>query len=134
MILSDDDDEDLDRVDTALHFGGGKFDKDKRQSAYGAGDEDMGTAYRSRKEELEERIQRKKMLKAEKMKRKEDQVETFETMDETFAELANLLQFRDKEQERVKNAQARKAGTQSEADAEMDAWDKEMKVCMRVMY
>ena len=67
-----------------LHFGGGKFDRDnsKERGAYGAygaaddgGRDDMGNVYRSRKEELEERIMRKKMEKAEKMKRKEDQGE-----------------------------------------------------------
>ena len=55
-------------------------------------------------------------------------METFETMDESFAELAQLLQFRDKEQERVKKAEAKKKGTLSQDDMEMDAWDKEMKV------
>ncbi|KAL7544870.1 hypothetical protein ACHAWF_008236 [Thalassiosira exigua] len=134
--LSDSDDagDDLDRVDTMLHFGGGKFDRDadaKERDAYGmgggGGKDDLGRAYRSRREELEERIARKKFEKAEKMKRKEDQVETFETMDESFAELAQLLQFRDKEQERVKKVEARKEGTLSRDDKEMDAWDKEMK-------
>lgn len=52
-------------------------------------------------------------------------------MDESFAELAGLLQFRDKEEERVKRAEARKKGTLSEDDKEMDAWDKEMKVRFR---
>lgn len=54
--------------------------------------------------------------------------ETFETMDESFAELAQLLQFRDKEQERAEKAKARKMGTLNADDVEMDAWDKEMKV------
>jgi nucleolar protein 14 len=54
--------------------------------------------------------------------------ETFETMDESFAELAQLLQFRDKEQERTEKAKARKMGTLNADDVEMDAWDKEMKV------
>lgn len=63
------------------------------------------------------------------MKRKEDQVETFETMDESFGELAKLLQFRDKEQERVERAQKKRKGELSAEDVEMDAWDKEMKVC-----
>ena len=53
--------------------------------------------------------------------------ETFETMDESFAELAQLLQFRDKEKERVKRAEARKEGKLSTEDKEMDAWDREMK-------
>ena len=80
IILSDDDEEDLDRVDTMLHFGGGKFDKanaDER-GAYGnsgGGGDDMGDAYRSRREELEDRIKMKKMEKAERMKKKEDQGE-----------------------------------------------------------
>ncbi len=55
-------------------------------------------------------------------------VETFETMDESFAELAQLLQFRDKEQERKEKHQAKKEGNLSVEDKEMDAWDREMKV------
>ena len=67
----------MDKVDTMLHFGGGKFDKDnlRERGAYGGGGEDMGDVYRSRREELEEKILRKKMEKAERMKRKEDQGE-----------------------------------------------------------
>lgn len=77
-FLSDSDDEDLNKIDTQLHFGGGKFDSlnAKESGAYGpssGGGNDLGTAYRSRREELEDRIKRKKMEKAEKMKRKEDQ-------------------------------------------------------------
>lgn len=118
-----------------LHFGGGKFDKSNptTDGYYGAssssgGAGDMGDAYRSRKQELEERILHKKLLKAEKLKRKEDQVETFETMDESFAELAGLLQFRDKEKERVEKSEKRKKGMLDDDEMEMDAWDKEMKV------
>ena len=120
-----------------LHFGGGKFDKSNQSTdGYygssagidGGGTRDIGDAYRSRKQELEERIRHKKLLKAEKMKRKEDQVETFETMDESFAELAGLLQFRDKERERVERSEKRKKGMLDAEELEMDAWDKEMKV------
>jgi len=129
--LSDDDNngEDLDKVDTMLHFGGGKFDKANRaeRGAYGGDNGDMGQQYRSRREELEDTIRRKKMEKAEKMKRKEDQAETFENMDTSFAELAHLLNFRDKEDERVKTTQARKKGLLSTDEMEMDAWDREMK-------
>ena len=57
-------------------------------------------------------------------------VETFETMDESFGELAKLLQFRDKEQERVERTEKKKRGELSADDVEMDAWDKEMKVCL----
>ena len=126
-----------------LHFGGGKFDKSNptTDGYYGAASSgnggggtsrDMGDAYRSRKQELEERILHKKLLKAEKMKRKEDQVETFETMDESFAELAGLLDFRDKERERVEKSEKRKKGMLDADEMEMDAWDKEMKVRERV--
>ena len=143
IILSDDDDDNLDKVDTMLHFGGGKFDKSNptTDGYYGASSSgngggttsrDMGDAYRSRKQELEERILHKKLLKAEKMKRKEDQVETFETMDESFAELAGLLDFRDKERERVEKSEKRKKGMLDADEMEMDAWDKEMKVRKRV--
>lgn len=55
-------------------------------------------------------------------------VETFETMDESFGELAKLLQFRDKEQERVERSEKKKKGELTSEDVEMDAWDKEMKV------
>jgi nucleolar protein 14 len=142
VILSDDDEEDLDRVDTMLHFGGGKFDSDntRERGAYGNGGigegrdegaaaaaDDMGRAYRSRREELEDRIRMKKMAKVEKMQRKENQTETFETMDESFAELSKLLSFRDKEAERIHTREARAKGVLSLEEKEMDDWDKEMK-------
>ena len=138
VILSDDDEEDLDRVDTMLHFGGGKFDSDntRERGAYGngggngEGDEcadDMGRAYRSRREELEDRIRMKKMAKVEKMQRKENQTETFETMDESFVELSKLLSFRDKEAERIHKREARAKGVLSLEEKEMDDWEKEMK-------
>ena len=57
-------------------------------------------------------------------------VETIETMDESFGELAKLLQFRDKEQERIERSQKKKTGAFSAEDMEMDDWDKEMKVDM----
>ena len=75
-FLSDSDDEDLDKIDTQLHFGGGKFDsRDGGEGAYGPSSStgDLGTAYRTRREELEDRIKMKKMEKAERMKRREDQ-------------------------------------------------------------
>ncbi len=55
-------------------------------------------------------------------------VETFETMDESFAELSTLLQFRDKEAERRAKVERRKEGTLSVEEREMEDWDKEMKV------
>ena len=55
-------------------------------------------------------------------------------MDESFAELAQILQFRDKEQERAKKAKDRKEGTLTKDEMEMDAWDKEMKVRHNFMF
>eukprot|EP00957_Ditylum_brightwellii_P174248 13266165-Ditylum_brightwellii.AAC.1 len=48
-------------------------------------------------------------------------------MDESFKELASILQFRDKEKEHQKHAQAKKAGMLSKEDEEMEDWDREMK-------
>lgn len=86
MILDDDDDDryggQLERADTELHFGGGAFDREKvrlaKNNPYGPSsanplDENLGDRYRSRKEELDEMIMRKKYEKAEKAKLKEDQ-------------------------------------------------------------
>lgn len=138
MILSDDDDDryggQLEKADTELHFGGGAFDREKARLAknnpYGPSsgvNEDMGDRYRSRKEELDEMIMRKKYEKAEKAKLKEDQIEKFEELDENFKELAALLNFRDKEAVRKEYFKAKKEGTLSAEDKEMDDWDKEMK-------
>ena len=119
-----------------LHFGGGKFDTDnhQEQSAYGpsssSGGVDMGDVYRSRKEQLEERIRHKKQLKLEKLKRKENQVDTFDNMDKSFDELAQLLSFRDKERERKERFERKREGKLTEVEVEMDDWDKEMKVCI----
>jgi hypothetical protein len=49
-------------------------------------------------------------------------------MDAQFKELASLLQFRDKDQDRKEKAEAKRAGTLSTEDKEMEDWDKEMKV------
>lgn len=87
IILSDDDDDryggQLERADTELHFGGGAFDRARRKEAtnnpYGPGgadiQESMGDRYRSRKEELDDLIMRKKFEKAQKAKHKEEQSE-----------------------------------------------------------
>ena len=136
VLLSDDSDDDLDKVDTMLHFGGGKFDTDnhQEQSPYGpstsSGGVDMGDVYRSRKEQLEERIRHKKQLKLEKLKRKENQIDTFDNMDKSFDELAQLLNFRDKESERKERFERKKEGKLTDVEVEMDDWDKEMKVCI----
>lgn len=129
IMLSDDEDDEgnLDAVDTELHFGGGSFGK---RSAYGPGadDTDMTQLYSQRKLELDDLIARRKQLKAERVRSKEEQAETFENMDESFKEIASMLQFRDKERERKQREEARKTGNLSQEDKEMADWDKEMKV------
>jgi nucleolar protein 14 len=138
VILSDDEDKyggQLERADTEMHFGGGAFDREKVKQASsnpygpagGAQSESLGDRYRSRREELQDLIMRKKFEKAEKVKSKEMQAETFESLDDNFKELAAMLNFRDKGQERRGYFEARKAGTLSQEDKEMDEWDKEMK-------
>ena len=139
VILSDDDEEryggQLERADTELHFGGGAFDRERVKQAAsnpygpsgGAQGESLGDRYRSRREELEDLIMRKKYEKAEKAKHKEEQAEKFEEFDENFKELAALLNFRDKEKDRKAHFEAKKAGTLSQEDQEMDEWEKEMK-------
>lgn len=90
----------LSRADTELHFGGpGGNTKRSNNNAksinpYGPaadGTTTMAEIHRSRKSELEEIIARSKLLKAEKARQKDEQVNTFETMDENFSELAELL-------------------------------------------
>merc|ERR1712087_831496 len=53
--------------------------------------------------------------------------EKFEALDESFKELASLLQFRDKDQEYKLNLERKKKGLLTEEEKEMDAWDREMK-------
>jgi len=143
VILSDDDQAhgeyggQLERADVEMHFGGGAFDKGRKRTEirnpYGpgangeAGKESLGDRYRSRKEELDEMIMRKKWQKAEKAKDKEVQASKFEGMDETFKELSSLLNFRDKSQDRVDRNKARNTGTMSKEDEEMEEWDRSMK-------
>lgn len=133
VILSDDEDDryggQLDKMDTEMHFGGGAFDAVSVNNPYGSGAQNMsmGDAYRSRKTDLDEMIKRRKMEKAEKAKRKEEQMDTFENMDEHFHELKSLLQFRDKEKERQNKYQAKQTGTLSDDEKEMDDWNKEVK-------
>jgi hypothetical protein len=52
----------------------------------------------------------------------------FEDLDDNFKALSAMLNFRDKGKERKDYFVAKKTGTLSQADQEMDEWDKEMKV------
>ena len=57
-------------------------------------------------------------------------MDTFDNMDKSFDELAQLLSFRDKESERKERFERKREGKLSEVEVEMDDWDKEMKVCI----
>jgi nucleolar protein 14 len=129
VILSSDEEDggDLDAVDTELHFGGGS---ERSSNPYGPasdGAADMAKLYSQRKTDLDDLIKRRKLMKAEKMQSKEKQLEIFESMEEGFKQLSELLQFRDKEKERKIQLEKKQAGTWSEEDKEMADWDKEMK-------
>jgi len=148
VILSDDDEDyekrQLDRADTEMHFGGRSLVNNNNRRGGRSSDMDVygpgGTnstneqgqrslkdIYGNRKGEFDDFIMRKKWEKAEKARSKEEQVETFEGMDDQFREIANLLNFRDKEKERKEQIDARNAGTLPKAEAEMEDWDKEVK-------
>ena len=85
VILSDDEDDryggQLDKMDTEMHFGGAAFDRERARDANPYGPSDgtgaqsmsIGDAYRSRKNDLDEMIRRRKIEKAEKAKTKEEQ-------------------------------------------------------------
>ena len=138
VMLSDDEEDemggDLDALDTELHFGGGgggKSSSGREASIYGAAALSMSTQYTQKKTDLDDLIMRRKILKAERQKSKEEQVDRFEAMDESFAELAAQLQFRDKEKDAREHLERQRAGTLSKEDQEFADWDLEMK---RYMY
>ena len=134
VMLSDDEGGDLEAMDTELHFGGGASEaKSKRNipsNPYGpssAVSTDLTQLYSRRKTELDDLIARRKLIKAERLQSKEQQSEAFETMDESFKDLAQLLQFRDKKEERNQRDQLKATGTLPQEDKDMAEWDKEMK-------
>lgn len=135
VMLSDDEEDDgnLDALDTEMHFGGGSSTGRGEYAAYGptagstGGDMDMSQLYSQKKTELDDLIARRKLMKAERMKRNEQQEEAFETMDESFSEIAKMLQFRDKAKERKEREDKKASGNLSDDEQEMADWDKEMK-------
>ena len=134
VMLSDDEDDDngqLDALDTLQHFGGGgAANRAAASNPYGpagTSNGDLSSMYSTRKMELDDLIHRRKVMKAERMKSKETQVETFEKMDESFADLAQMLSFRDKEKEIKDYHRARREGQLTEEDQQFADWDKEMK-------
>ena len=131
LILSDDEDDDegqLDALDTLQHFGGGRTKAaNNPYGPAGTASGDLSNVYSSRKLELDDLIHRRKVLKAERLKSKETQVDAFERMDEDFADLAEMLNFRDKEKEIRDYHTAKREGRLSAEDQEFADWDKEMK-------
>lgn len=132
VMLSDDEEDagDLDAYDTEMHFGGSISQSNRKEtSIYGPSGitTDMSTLYSQKKTDLDDLILRRKILKAERLKSREEQVDTFEAMDTQFSELAALLKFRDKEKEIRNHITAKRAGTLSPEDQEFADWDKEMK-------
>ncbi|GKY96000.1 hypothetical protein MPSEU_000560500 [Mayamaea pseudoterrestris] len=122
IILSDDEDDDFGGLETDLHFGGGT----QKASIYGHS-VDMADVYAQRKNDLDDIIMRRKILKAERLENKHMQEEKIETMDEQYQELANLLQFRDKEKEIREYTASRRNGTLTKEDEEFEEWNKELK-------
>ena len=131
VILSSDDEDggNLEAEDTELHFGG--MGSTSNRNPYGpsssSNDAGISEVYSRRKTELDDLIAMRKSIKAEKMLSKEKQVETFESMDESFKELSQLLDYRDKEKERAARLEAKRKGQLSKDEQEMAEWDKEMK-------
>lgn len=136
ILMSDDDDDDdrdgqLDALDTALHFGGMGGSGNSEDAAYGpgggAGIGGMAQNYSQRKLELDDLIMRRKVLKAEKMKARNQQEDVIAELDGNFKELASMLQFRDKEVEIRKHIQDKRAGKLDKAAQEMEDWNKEIR-------
>ena len=123
-IYSDDEDDygDLEAVDTELHFGGANM---QTKDPYGSSSmATLSQVYGQRKTELDDLIARRKFIKAEKAKGKEEQVETVEKLDDTFAELSSMLQYRkDQPPPKIKPPE-------TQEEKEMNEWNKEMKAMM----
>jgi nucleolar protein 14 len=125
----------LDEIDTMMHFGGGnlQIDPNHDMSMYGPSNTNESDAlnlsqrYLSRKLELDDFILRRKILKAEKQKVKEEQVETIDALDGDFAAISSLLTYRDKEEEIRSHIEKKRLGALSDEDKEFAEWDREMK-------
>ena len=131
ILYSDEDDGgQLDAMDTALHFGGmgggNAEDAAYGPSAGGTG-ASMAQNYSQRKTELDDLIMRRKVLKAERMKAREQQEEVIADLDGAFKELSSMLHFRDKELEIRKHIQDKRAGNLDQAAQEMEDWNKEIR-------
>jgi nucleolar protein 14 len=132
-MYSDDEDANdngaLEAVDTELHFGGAGMSSFPN-NPYGASGANANLAQvygEQRKTELEDLIARRKHRKAERMKVKENQLQTVETLDEGFAEISELLEYR-KDENKKKPRQAPKKPTKEEE--EMNDWNRDIRAMM----
>jgi nucleolar protein 14 len=126
-IYSDDEEDggNLEAIDTELHFGGSGLTAPNNPYGAGSGTMDLSQLYgQTRKTELDDLIARRKSLKAEKMQAKETQVETFEKMDEEFAEISELLRYRKNEKKPLIPPKP------TPEEAEMNDWNVEMRQMM----
>merc|ERR1712238_475359 len=115
-------------VDTELHFGGSGLSSMGSSNPYGnstASGADLSKLYgQTRKTELDDLIARRKAMKAEKMEKKETQLDTFEQMDVTFGELSQLLRYRKNEKRPLITPKPTKE------DEEMNEWNSEIRQMM----
>merc|ERR1712166_190542 len=133
VMYSDDEDDhkgNLEAVDTELHFGGAGLSSMGTPNIYGNNLQtgtDLSKLYgQTRKNELDDLIARRKAMKAVKMEAKEDQLDTFEKMDENYGDLSELLRFRKNE----KRPKVRPEPTQE--DKEMKEWNSQLREMMSV--
>lgn len=131
VMYSDDEDEhggNLEAVDTELHFGGSGLSSMGSSNPYGHSTPkgtDLSQLYgQTRKSELDDLIARRKAMKAEKMEKKETQIDSFEKMDETFGELSELLRYRKNEKRPLIPPKPTKE------DIEMNEWNSEIRLMM----
>lgn len=124
-IYSDDEDDNgqLEAVDTELHFGGAGIKPAANQYG-GSSTSDLAQVYGQRKTELDDLIARRKNMKAEKMQAKENQEETVEKLDEAFGEFSDLLMFRKDQPTPLRRPEL------TQEEKEMNEWNREMKAMM----
>jgi nucleolar protein 14 len=113
-----------------MYFGGAGLSSMGTPNIYGNNLQtgtDLSKLYgQTRKNELDDLIARRKAMKAVKMEAKEDQLDTFEKMDENYGDLSELLRFRKNE----KRPKVRPEPTQE--DKEMKEWNSQLREMMSV--
>jgi len=139
LLMASDDEDGLDddgyaaalsKSDTELHFGGGKSAKNTNSNPYGPASIQgisLGDAYRTKKQDLDDMIARRKENKVLKLQQKEDQLDTFEKLDDQFAELSQLLSWGKKKNEKSIEEERQEKKNQDQDAKDMDAWNIQVK-------